>query len=433
MTTSRPVVVGHSFTVALLAGGDRFEDFFDKIGVSLDVFRDELTGGWLFNYVTALRLAGVRTILIFTSARVAKTVSFTHKDSQATVYVLPSPLFHRKLRHTQRRFFPASAALAVSASYLATPLRGLSRLLRDQHCDAILCQEYESARFDTCVLLGRLLGLPVFATYQGANETKTAFERFLRPACLRRSAGLIIPSREEVDRVRTTYRFPVERIRSIPNPVDVEICPPATRLATRRELGIGDATRVVAWHGRIQIPRKGLDVLLDAWDRLCAARSGADTRLLLVGSGRDDRALRERLGSRRDVVWIDRYVFDRSQVWSYLSAADVYAIPSRHEGFAVAVQEAMACGLPVVGSDAPGVADIFPRGEDDGGIIVPRGSAEALASALARVLDDRELAERLRTAGIEKARRDFSLEVVGRQLRAFLFSEATSPPRASAL
>ncbi len=45
--------------LALLAGGDRFEDFYDKIGVSIDIFRTQLTGGWLFNYVDAFRSASL--------------------------------------------------------------------------------------------------------------------------------------------------------------------------------------------------------------------------------------------------------------------------------------------------------------------------------------------------------------------------------------
>ena len=95
-------------TIVLLPGSDRFEDFFDKIGVSLDTFRDEFTGGWLFNYVRALRLSGVRTLLLFMSARVDVPVRLTHADTGATMWILPSPRLHEKLRNGQRRFFPKS-------------------------------------------------------------------------------------------------------------------------------------------------------------------------------------------------------------------------------------------------------------------------------------------------------------------------------------
>jgi glycosyltransferase involved in cell wall biosynthesis len=198
------------------------------------------------------------------------------------------------------------------------------------------------------VLLGGLLSIPVFASYQGGNETRTALERPFRRAAIRRSAGLIIPSREEIARVRRTYGVPTSKIGVIPNPVETVSRTAAEREATRAALGIGPATRVVAWHGRVQIHTKGLDVLLDAWARLCAERPHGDLLLLLVGTGRNADALRARLASSQRVRWIDRYVFSRAELWSYLTAADAYAIPSRREGFAVAVLEAMACGLPVV-------------------------------------------------------------------------------------
>jgi glycosyltransferase involved in cell wall biosynthesis len=408
-------------TVAFLPGGDRFEDFHDKIGVSLDMFRQQLAGGWLFNYIKAMRFAGIRTVLIYTSARVTERLLFTHADTGAPVWILPSPRLHQKVRHGQRRYFPESRVLAAAASYLATPLRGVAWVLRQERCDAILCQEYEHTRFDACVLLGRLLRLPVFATYQGGSETGTAVERLVRRHSIRRCAGLIIPSRYEISRVQAVYRLPPGKIGPIPNPVEVVPCGPSERHAVRAELGITSQTRVVAWHGRVQMRTKGLDILLDAWDRICLERPDADILLLLVGTGRDAETFRQRLKSSARFVWIDRYVFERRQLWSYLAAADVYTITSRREGFAVAVLEAMACGLPVVASDAPGVADVLPRGEVDGAIIVPSEDAPSLAAALLRLVDDSDLARRLGTAARQRIDGEFSLEVVGQQLRRFLF------------
>ena len=425
---ARQAVPQATRTICVLSGVDRFEDFFDKIGVSLETFRDEFTGGWLFNYMEALRLVGVRTVLVFTSARIDRTVLFTHVESGASVWVLPSPRLHRKVRNAQRRFFPQSQALVATTSYLATPLRALTRILRQERCDAILCQEYENARFDTYVLLGRLLGVPVFGTYQGGNETRTRLERPIRRLSVRRCAGLIIPSQHEIARVRRTYDLPSQKIGPIPNPVDVDGAEGSVseRYATRAALGIGANTRVVAWHGRVQIVTKGLDVLLDAWDRICSERPDADTLLLLVGTGRDANVVRQRIGSNQRVLWIDRYVFGRRQLWSYLSAADLYAITSRREGFAVAVLEAMACGLPVVASDAEGVSEIFPRAEVDGGIVVPREDVNALAAALLRLLDDSPLAQRLGAIGRRRMEEDFSLQRIGPRLRQFLFPEAGS-------
>jgi starch synthase len=226
--------------------------------------------------------------------------------------------------------------------------------------------------------------------------------------------------------VQGVYDLPSRKIGPIPNPVEVVPSGPSDRHTVRAELGITSHTRVVAWHGRVQIRTKGLDVLLDAWDRICLERPLADILLLLIGTGRDEETFRQRLKSSARVVWIDRYVFERRQLWSYLAAADVYTITSRREGFAVAVLEAMACGLPVVASDAPGVADVLPRGEVDGAIIVPREDASSLAAALLRLIDDTDLARRLGAVARRRVDHEFSLEAVGQQLRQFLFPKSGS-------
>jgi starch synthase len=193
--------------------------------------------------------------------------------------------------------------------------------------------------------------------------------------------------------------------------------PPADRDEARSALGIPREARVVVWHGRVDLHRKGLDVLVAAWKEV---RRGRDLRLLLLGSGRDAKALRELLGGEPGVHWTGEYVNDREAICRHLAAADVYAFPSRHEGFPVAPVEAMACGLPVVAADAPGVADIL---EDRAGVVVPVGDAEAFARALRALLDDEASRAELGARARRRVEERFSHESVGRELRAFLSGE----------
>jgi starch synthase len=168
----------------------------------------------------------------------------------------------------------------------------------------------------------------------------------------------------------------------------------------------------------VQIERKGLDLLLAAWRRVCAARSDRQPLLLLVGSGRDAEELRHRVADlpAGTVHWVDEYVQDRDRVWRYLSAADVATLPSRHEGFPVAVLEAMACALPVVAADISGVRDLLQASPDrEAGAIVRSGDAGALADALGRLIDDEDLSRELGSSARSVAE-NFSLEDVGTQL-----------------
>lgn len=435
-------------TIALLPYGDLIEDFLDSLGVSFEAFCKEFTGSWMFGYIDALRLYGVRTVLFCFSANVAEPSRFTHVPTGTTICVLPAPKIYRAYRTVRRQVLNASGvsenekfsdvyatdsrrtnlvvtlkdAIKNLGSYLSTPLGLLAQELRREGCNAILCQEYEFARFDACVLLGKLMRLPVFATFQGGDKQHSFLEYPLRPRAMRACAGLIIPTQTESQRVSASYKVSSAKIARIFNPLNIASWGAIDRDQARTALGIPLDASVVVWHGRVEIERKGLDVLLEAWNQICSSRPGRDLRLVLVGTGSDANKLEGRLKSMQlpGVMWVNEFVRDRNQIQQYLSAANVYTLPSRHEGFPVAPVEAMACSLPVVAADAPGVPDILEKGEAHGGIRVPRGDATALALALGRVLDDeawgRELGKRARS----RAENYFSPEAIGKQLHNFL-------------
>jgi starch synthase len=123
---------------------------------------------------------------------------------------------------------------------------------------------------------------------------------------------------------------------------------------------------------------------------------------------------------------VNRFLHDPKEIQRYLSAADVYVFPSRHEGFAVSPIEAMACALPVVTANAPGMADIFSDGEASGGVVVAHEDPGALAGAIARLWDDKAWARTLGSRARRRAEACFSVESVGTQLRAFLSSRGVS-------
>jgi glycosyltransferase involved in cell wall biosynthesis len=405
--------------VALVAGGDRFEDFYDKIGVSIEDFRTRLSSGWLYNYVDALTSVGVRTVLVFVSSRVPDHRRFIHGGTGTPVWILKEPRRHRLLLKVQGRWTRSRVPPSL-VSYASTPIQALIQTLDREGCNAILCQEYESTRFDLCVLTRTLHGRSVYATYQGANRSHSRLEEPIRRYSVRHADGLIVSARFERERVAATYDVPSNRMAAIPNPVDVSAWGPIDRSAARARLGIPEHATVVEWHGHAQVWRKGLDVLLDAWQIVCAERPDRQLLLLLVGQGRNTGELRARVEGDSHVRWIDRFVHDREELKTYLCAADVYTLPSRHEGFAVAPLEAMACGLPVVAADASGVTDLLPDGEASGGVVVPREDATALASALGRLLDDPPFARELGARGKQRLEKEFSLEIVGRRIRDFV-------------
>ncbi len=460
-------------TVALLHSSDVIEDYLDSVALSLADFRDEMTGGWTFGYVEALRLAEVRVVLFLVSRAVSRATWTTHVPTGAAMCLLPPPPAYRALRgrllgwqakqlvrggddtvapdaskgsgvgaRSERALFGAARRLLSHvhvAPYLATPLLALARELRREGCEAVVCQEYENGRFDACVLLGRLIGLPVYATFQGESDQRSRIERWIRPLSIRSSAGLIVAPSREADRVSARYGLSRSRIARVFNPIDLGLWQEVSesdRARSRAELGIPVDAPTVIWHGRVEIDRKGLDVLLEAWHRLTEEQEGRDLRLIMVGTGTDAGELRCRLGASRGVLWLDRFVLERAEVRRLLSAADAYAFPSRFEGFPVAPIEAMACGLPVVAADAAGMRDILGPEDRAGGFVIPVGDARALGDRLTWLLEDPGRAREIGARARRRVEDAFSLPAVGQALGEFLFGEQAGrrpQPRAAAV
>jgi glycosyltransferase involved in cell wall biosynthesis len=428
----------HKGTVALLLWGNVIEDFLDRIGLSLDDFCQRVTGGWLFGYIEALRSAGWESVLFLVSRGSDAPARLRHAPSGTPICVLRAGKAYNSVAQgmidpyggsVERVFGRVSKlrrldrfARKEAAPYLATPLGALARNLRREGCTAILTQEYEYARFDMCVLLGQFLRLPVYATFQGGDHHSGRFERLVRPVAVRAAHGLVIGADSEAERVMERYRIDAKKIWRIHNPIDLDLWRPMDREASRRQLGLPAQSRIVIYHGRIDIYGKGLDVLLKAWEQIQHRHHSHDPLLVMIGSGHDDAEFRQRLEALAlpGVRWIDRYELDRAVMGRYLSAADIYVLPSRKEGFPVAPLEAMACGLPVVGSDIPAMSHIIEHGSASGGLIVPREDPQVLAQTIQRLLDNHDLCRELGKSARRNVEERFSIEKVGRQLDAML-------------
>ena len=190
------------------------------------------------------------------------------------------------------------------------------------------------------------------------------------------------------------------RYEVVPNGVDLARWPASSaeeQGATRRALGLSPGPLVVCV-GRV-CRQKGQDVLLDAWPLVL--RALPDAQLVLVGDGPDESSLR-----RRDVPRT-RLVGRREDVAAWLAAADVVVLPSRWEGMALTLLEAMARGRTVVATDVAGTRECL--GDEAGGI-VPSEDPAALARALLERVTNPALAAAEGTAARRRVERGFSLE-----------------------
>jgi len=193
----------------------------------------------------------------------------------------------------------------------------------------------------------------------------------------------------------------------IPNGVDVDRFQKAVPL-TRWQ----DGPRNVLFVGRFE-ERKGLIHLLRAV-RVLRREGRDDVRLLVVGGGPQEREVRRYVMTRhlQGVEFLGRVSDDEKA--QLFRTADVFVSPATgRESFGIVLLEAMAAGTPIVCSDIHGYKGVLKRGEQ--GLLVPPGDKVALAEAIARILDDPDLAARMGESGRARAA-EFSWRGVARRV-----------------
>ena len=405
-------------TVAIFPWGDVIEDFLDPIGLTLEDFVERMSGGWLFGDVAALQASGWRAVVVCVSKGVTTGRRCRHASTGAPIWVVPG-------QPTAPTAVPSRLALR---QWAAAPLRAFFGVLRSEGCDYVLAQEYEYPRFDVLALLCTWRRLPLFATFQGGDVTLSPVESKVRRWSMQRSRGLIIASAEERARVAARYPDLDAPVAAIPNPLDTEGWRALPRAQARAELGLPQDVFLVVNHGRIDVRRKGLDILLDVWGRFVHSRP--DARLHVLGAGQDDKLFARMLANANlpSISWDARYTTDRLEVRRWLSAADAYIITSRTEGMPVAPIEAMSCGLPVVASRAQGLPEIFASSESSGGLLFDSADPAAAVAALARLANDAGYRQVLSEAGRATVEARFSIAAVGRALTNFLSRPTVKAP-----
>ena len=234
------------------------------------------------------------------------------------------------------------------------------------------------------------VNVATFHAYAGFSPSYEFGSRALRGHAQRLHGRIAVSAaaRHFIDRF-----FPGD-YKVIPNGVDVGRFAGAVPIARWQ-----DGTPNVLFVGRHE-PRKGLLDLLKAHRIL--RRTGSDSRLLVVGSGPQEREARRYVATRglNGVEFLGR-VSDDEKAQLYRTA-DVYASPATGgESFGIVLLEAMAAGTPIVASDIHGYKGVVRRGRE--GLLVPPRQPRELAIALDTLLSDPALREQMGAAGQARA------------------------------
>lgn len=168
-------------------------------------------------------------------------------------------------------------------------------------------------------------------------------------------------------------------------------------------------------------PRKGQEYAIEAMKLVDAA--GVNATLVLVGSGSDEEMLR-RMAAGSGVGHLITFAGEHADPRSFLSAADVFLLPSRQEGFSNAILEAMATALPVIATDVGGNAEAIVRGQ--GGLIVEPEKPDLMAAAIIELSEHRNELPAMGRFNRERVVERFSLEASARNLSDWYFRRASA-------
>ncbi len=211
------------------------------------------------------------------------------------------------------------------------------------------------------------------------------------------------------------FRVDPDRVDVVPLGVDDGFGPPQTPRVPGRIVAMASA----------DAPLKGIGTLIEAVAKL---RTEREVELLLVARPQPG-GRTERLVAQHDLGDVVRFVHGvaEAELVEMMGSAEIGCVPSLHEGFSLPTVELMACGTPLVASRTGAIPEVV--GEDGAcADLVPPGDVDALAQALARLLDDPGRRARMGAAGHARAREQFSWRAVA-EATAAVYAEAVRAHR----
>jgi glycosyltransferase involved in cell wall biosynthesis len=287
-------------------------------------------------------------------------------------------------------------------------------------------------------------GIPFVATYHSlarvlrrhpeCTDAYPSERARIEDALAAQAGGLVAGSRQELQELAGLCGADSRRIAIVPCGFDPAQFAPGPRSA-RARLGLGADDFVLLHAGRLG-RGDGVDNAIRALARLRSDHA-IDARLLVVGGEHEEPDPRLSPGVGRLLAVAaaqgvaDRVVVagarPRAALGDYYRAADVFVTTPVYEPFSLAATEALACGIPVVGSAVGGIAHVVQ--DEVTGFLVPADDPGALAERLARLRRNPELARAYGRAGIRRVRAGFTWHHVAAQM-AGVYASVLLPLRA---
>ncbi len=295
----------------------------------------------------------------------------------------------------QVRAIPMSGEIDLR---MLTRLRGV---LKSERADLVHAHSRRGADIWSG-LAARTLGVPAVVTRRVDNPEQAWVVR-AKYGLYRR----VITISQGILDVLASEGVPRAKLRCVPSAVDTDrYRPGGNRDWLRQEFGLADAAPIIGMIAQL-IPRKGHRVLIEAIPDVLTRYPRC--RFLLFGKGAEERALRqlvEATGLGKHVI----FTGFRDDLDRLIPALDLVVHPAFMEGLGVSLLQAAASAVPIVATRVGGIPEIVRH--EDNGLLVEPGDVSGLAKAIACVLAQPQLAEKMGRRGREIAVTDFSIDAM---------------------
>lgn len=274
--------------------------------------------------------------------------------------------------------------------YLMTPkvgmvFYGLLMFLSSLSCIAKIRRRFNFDLIDAhyvypdgfaAALTAKVFKVPLTISARGSDINRYArmfgIRSFLRFVLLKADRIICVSKALKKEIIR--LQVPEEKITVVPNGVDFEKFKSISKTTARKNLGLPDKKKIILYVGRLDA-NKGVDLIIRSLKNINRETKEKDAHLIIAGNGQAYNKLEDLTNSlnlSKQVLFVGSV--PHNELYQWYSAADVFCLPSKMEGWPNVIMEAMACGIPVVATPVGGIPEIITS--DKVGLLTQRSIAK---------------------------------------------------------
>ena len=270
---------------------------------------------------------------------------------------------------------------------------GLRKILTDEAIDIVNAHHFGPLLYSFLATRWSKIKLVYTEHSRWQLEKLNSMERALNRFMLWRANAVVAISKQIQDYYLGVLLLRRKKVHLITNGIDLALFREIGNRDLRQRLGIGEDEKVIGTVANLR-PEKNHKLLISAFCSVC--RVLKDVRLLLVGLDCMEGEVQE-FAAQSSAS--DRILFLgwRNDIPEVLRILDIFCLPSEYEGLPLTILEAMASGVPVIGSDVLGINEVII--DNANGLLFPKNDQKRLGELIVMLLRDEELRGRLSRAG----------------------------------